>query len=190
MDDDFDALLSERSTTTATSRPLGQQGFLRLVDLEVKRAHRYDRSLSVALVAVDGLRNLGDTAGAGVAREVLDVITRATRDLSRDSDVIGILGPALIGFLMPETTARNAASMVERLRTAISAAPICTSAGNWPCGLSVGIAAKSARTRNAETFLMSASMEMRRAQSRGGNAVCVHPGDVVCITVPRSGSIH
>lgn len=171
-------------------RLLGPEGFLEMSADEVARALRYDRPLSVAMIAVDGLSLIRKADGKHVARQVMLDVTKEVISAMRRMDRVGRLSARDLGILMPETTLNNAAGVMERLRRTVELLEVPTEAGTRSVSLSIGVVAVSPRLRDPRTFLMRACLELRRANNEGRNRVCVAAPDRVRLSVPRSGQIH
>jgi len=164
--------------------------FLERADEEVERALRYDRVLSVALVAVDGFGALRTAAGPGGAEGLGDALARRLQAGLRRTDRIARLGPAQFGVLMPETRISLAAEVLERLSRDVAAEGWEIPGGRAPMALSVGLAAVSIRLREARRLLMAACLELRRARNKGGGRICAIPAERVQIMLPRSAEVH
>ena len=171
-------------------RLLSPKEFLQLTADEVDRAGRYDRPLAIAMIVIDGLTMFRQAEGKARTEEVADGIIAHLIELLRGPDRTARLGISEVGVLMPETTLRNAAAVAERMRSGIHSDNQEVVGAEHKLGLSIGVAAVSARMRDPKRFLMTACFELRRAQSKGGNIVSVASADLVRMSAPRSGQIH
>lgn len=179
---------SERHKTSA--RLLSPQGFLQLAADEVLRANRYHRPLSVALIQIDRLQESREEHGHNVAEAIFaDSTARVIHGL-RAPDRVSRLGPAELGVLMPETTLKQGQAAVERLVESVDETPVETSAGPMTIIMRAGMAGLSARNRDPKAFLMTAWLELRRAQSSGKPNISVAPPDLATVTISRSGQVH
>jgi diguanylate cyclase (GGDEF)-like protein/putative nucleotidyltransferase with HDIG domain len=91
---------------------------------EVARAQRHDRPLTVALVDVDGFRDLNDRAGLDVADEVLVEIGSLLRDVVREEDVLARLGADEYGLIFVESDRHQALMRADRARRAVAETPM------------------------------------------------------------------
>ncbi len=172
------------------ARALPPDRFIELALEEVDRAGRYDRPLSVAMIQIDSLAEIRKSDGAPVAEAVFNAVLATAVQAMRGPDRPGRLGHAELGVLLPETSLSHAGDVAGRLRQRVNDLSFETPAGPRSATLSIGVASLSPRMRDPKTFLMAAYFELRRAQSRGRNQVCVAAPDRVRMTVPRSGQIH
>ena len=137
------------------------RAFEERLGVEVDRAERYERPLTVCLFEADGL---GDPAAPGVERVVL-AIAGAMGSLRRADDAFRI-GPGRFAVLMPETDSRDAVHMASRV-----AARVAEDAGasgvrlDWGAAEAVG---SSTATLAAAQAALDASRQRRL--SRTGDA--------------------
>ena len=108
----------------------------------------------------------------------------------RRLDRVARLSPGDLGVLMPETTLANAGAVMERLRRSVEHQVIETASGDRQMTLSIGVVGLTPRMRDPKAFLMRACFELRRAQSKGRNTVCLAAPDTVKMTTPPSGQVH
>ncbi|MFN7956499.1 MAG: GGDEF domain-containing protein [bacterium] len=115
---------------------------LELAESEVARAVRYRRPLSLLVVDVDHFKRVNDTYGHVEGDRVLRAIGRALRTSVRASDLVGRLGGEEFAVVLPESDARAAGELAERLRLAVREvpAPGATDAndGGASCSVTVG----------------------------------------------------
>jgi GGDEF domain-containing protein len=81
-----------------TRRILAPENFFTLIDLEVKRARRYQNFFSLLILSLRPLSGARDGNGAGASYQKL---VRVAADELRESDILGSLGPDKLGALLP-----------------------------------------------------------------------------------------
>jgi diguanylate cyclase (GGDEF)-like protein len=88
---------------------------------EIRRARRYDSAVSVVFMDLDGFKLVNDAyghrAGSATLTEVAQVIVRSVRD----SDFVARFGGDEFVLMLPETSAKRALQMAERVRQRIAA---------------------------------------------------------------------
>jgi diguanylate cyclase (GGDEF)-like protein/putative nucleotidyltransferase with HDIG domain len=114
---------AEAATDALTGLP-NHRAFRERLTEEVARAQRHDRPLTVALVDVDGFRELNDRAGLDMADEVLAEIGSLLRRTVREEDVVGRLGADEYGVIFVESDRHQALMRADRARRAIAEAPL------------------------------------------------------------------
>lgn len=95
---------------------LNRRGFEAKTAMEIRRAVRHDRPLSVAVLDLDKFKDVNDEAGHAAGDYVLKAVTSHWMSLSRATDLVGRLGGDEFAMLMPETDADQARSLMIRLR--------------------------------------------------------------------------
>ncbi|MEN3279706.1 MAG: hypothetical protein V7607_846 [Solirubrobacteraceae bacterium] len=95
----------------------------RLAD-EVARARRHDRPLTVALVDIDGFRELNDRAGLEIADDVLAEVGRCLGRAIREEDVLARMGADEFGVIFVESDRHEALLVADRARRAVAEAPL------------------------------------------------------------------
>ncbi|MCJ7749613.1 MAG: GGDEF domain-containing protein, partial [Armatimonadetes bacterium] len=114
--------------------------------LELKRGARYGRPVSLLMIDVDNLKEVNDEFGHAAGDDVLCVLARMMKENIRSSETAGRLGGDEFAIVLPETDARQAAALADRLIERVSAA-----VGAWPSlpdsdaivatvGMSIGVA--------------------------------------------------
>lgn len=140
--------------------------------LEVERARRWGRPLTLALLELDDFRAVRDGLGGREADEMVRTAAVSLRSSLRSTDLAARIGEDLFALLLPETD-RNGARVVlernlERLRQDMSR-------GGWPVTVSVG-SVTSTDAVDGEALLRQADQvlfEVRKARTpfhrTGGN---------------------
>ncbi len=88
----------------------------RVLVTEVTRANRYGRALTVVVVEIDGLLELGDQWGIEIARHSLRELGQCLRRFTRTSDYCARIGLTRFGVVLTETNEIEAINFVERAR--------------------------------------------------------------------------
>ncbi|WP_435204026.1 diguanylate cyclase [Micromonospora sp. bgisy143] len=109
---------------------------------EVERASRFGRMLSVLALDLDRFKDVNDTYGHAAGDTVLAEFARRVRGEIREVDLAFRQGGEEFVLLLPETDARGAAIVAERLGAAVRETPIAVEAYPGPVvvTVSVGIA--------------------------------------------------
>ncbi len=95
---------------------LNRRGFEAKVGLEMRRAVRHRRPLSIVLLDLDNFKHVNDEAGHAAGDFVLRSVTAQWMSMSRDTDIVGRLGGDEFAMLLPETDADDASIVMRRLR--------------------------------------------------------------------------
>lgn len=95
---------------------LNRRGFEAKLLMEMRRAQRHDRPLSVAVLDLDKFKDVNDSSGHAAGDYVLKAVTAQWMSMSRSTDMVGRLGGDEFAMLMPETDAHDASALMMRLR--------------------------------------------------------------------------
>lgn len=87
---------------------------------EIARAVRTRAPVAVGILDIDHFKAVNDSYGHLAGDAVLSAVAAAVSALLRDYDLIGRVGDARFAFVLPDTTAPQAAEIAERLREKIS----------------------------------------------------------------------
>jgi diguanylate cyclase (GGDEF)-like protein len=99
---------------------LNRRGFAERAELEIERAHRSRRALTLVCLDLDDFKRVNDTAGHAAGDAQLQRFGSVTRATLRAIDVIGRIGGDEFALLFPDTSTGEALIMIERLRTALA----------------------------------------------------------------------
>jgi len=122
--------------TDALTGLVNSRRFLEAVDVEVARAARYRRPVSLAYMDLDGFKAINDSLGHHTGNAVLETVGLTLKAYVRTTDLPCRLGGDEFAVLYPETDAAQAREAVAKLRMALEAA---AARRNWPVGFSIGV---------------------------------------------------
>jgi diguanylate cyclase (GGDEF)-like protein len=104
---------------------------------------------------------------------VLRHLSRILGDTLRSIDLCGRLGGEEFAVLLPETDAKAALEIAERLRAAIAAASVVPEDGpSVRYTISVGVTTLGQQDSNIDTLLSLADQGLYQAKRSGRNRVC------------------
>ncbi len=138
---------------------------------ESKRAKRYGRPFSVAIVDVDNMAEVNEKLGHAGGDEVLRKLGRIMREEVRSADVVARYGGDQFAWLMPETGSDGAIAAAERLEGYVEAMFSATAAGvTISCGIAEWTDSNVNKGLNA---LRRANAALVEAKCSGRNCVRV-----------------
>ncbi|HKP86768.1 MAG TPA: GGDEF domain-containing protein [Blastocatellia bacterium] len=142
------------------------------LDNEIRRARRYGSPVSVVFMDLDGFKLVNDAyghrAGSVTLMEVAEVITMSVRD----SDFVARYGGDEFVLMLPETPARSALQMAERVRTHIATHRFNGGVGaDIYLTASFGVASFPEHATEAEKLIELADAAMYEAKQRKKNNV-------------------
>jgi diguanylate cyclase (GGDEF)-like protein len=86
---------------------------------ECVRAQRYNRPFSTAIIDIDNFKTINDTLGHAAGDEALKKVADCMNKNKRALDIMARYGGDEFAIIMPETTAKDAAKVMERIRTKV-----------------------------------------------------------------------
>jgi len=96
----------------------------RRLDEEIARARRYGHPLSCLFIDADHFKRVNDLYGHAAGDQALREISLRVKECLRASDVATRFGGEEFALLLPQTGAREAFSLAERIRKRVLAHPI------------------------------------------------------------------
>lgn len=153
--------------------------FFELAEREFRAALRHQRPLAFLMFDMDGFKQVNDTLGHAAGDQLLDMAAQAAVRQVRASDIAGRYGGDEFVLMLPQTTARQALPVAERIRTGIAA--LCLETNQAPLGvtLSIGIAEVShdPPDENADRVIQRADEALYRAKNGGRNRTVIFERD-------------
>jgi diguanylate cyclase (GGDEF)-like protein len=172
---------SQRLLQLATSDPLTGLFNRGYVDdrfaLELSRARRYGKLLTIAVIDTDRFKSLNDTHGHPAGDLVLRKISALLRDSIRQSDTVGRYGGEEFVVILPETDIEAAQQKLESLRELVASTPIAlgTRGEKVQVTISAGLASFPQDGEDAAELFALADERMFQAKKEGRNRVIAGP---------------
>ncbi len=165
--------LAQVATTDPLTGTLNRRSFQARGAIEIQKARRYQRPLSLLMIDADHLANIEATHGPGGGETVLKALTSSFFAGTRISDLVARVDSEQFAILLPETNRDGAELLAERLRRKISDLSVPIDDQMISCTVSIGVAA----AEKDEAFLWPtfkrADEAMYEAKMRGRNRVVV-----------------
>lgn len=152
------------------------RSFRRRLEAEVRRAHRYNHSVSLLLLDIDHFKRANDTYGHQGGDALLRQVGALLKRNVRAFDVPARYGGEEMAVILPETSASDAAVLAERVRRAVEETRFTLpDAPGTPVRLSVslGVATLPDHAFGDGALVERADEALYRAKRAGRNRVCV-----------------
>lgn len=146
--------------------------FLERLAIEVKRARRHKRPLSLVMLDVDYFKSVNDTWGHSAGDQVLKSIVATARQQLRDHDEIGRLGGEEFAILLPETPVNGAMIVAERLRIGVENLRIDFEGAQIATAISAGVS-EVLLTESSESAIARVDAALYAAKRGGRNRIVV-----------------
>jgi diguanylate cyclase (GGDEF)-like protein len=168
---ELEAELSRSATRDQlTESLLTLRAFRAQLELDVQRAHRYRRPLSVAIIDIDGFRNINLNHGYGTGDQVLVAVSSVISQMTRAHDLACRMGGDEFAVLLPETGSSDAHQAIERILIGLEdvvAGPV------RGVSVSIGVAGLHPK-QTPEQLLASANKALAQARAGGGGRAAIY----------------
>jgi diguanylate cyclase (GGDEF)-like protein/PAS domain S-box-containing protein/putative nucleotidyltransferase with HDIG domain len=175
--------LSRRAATDPMTGLANHRTFYERLRVEVQRARRYHRDLSVVLLDLDHFKAVNDEFGHQAGDRVLAEAAQRLLARARDGELVARIGGEEFAWLMPETDREGAFQAAERARRAIESEPF------EPVGtltISAGICA-GGPDLDGEDLVRYADRALYWAKGSGRNTCFLYTADAQAMISGRHG---
>ena len=158
----------------ATTEPLtglpNHRALVELIDREIERAHRYNRSFALLFIDLDHFKALNDSCGHEAGDAALKELGLVAKDCLRAVDALGRWGGEEFVALLPETDLSTAVKVAERLRAMVAAHRFGPGGGIYlTCSIGLSVFPNDAGARSE--LVSSADRAMYASKMLGRNQV-------------------
>ncbi len=165
--------LYRQATRDTLTGLFNRRALMHRLDMEVERAQRYNRNLTVLMLDLDRFKRINDTYGHLTGDAVLKVFSEVLEKTLRSSDLVGRYGGEEFLAILPESARGPAADVAERIRIACQVSTAC---GPEKCvtgfTTSVGLA-QHKHDETAEDLLNRVDSALYEAKAGGRNRIIV-----------------
>jgi diguanylate cyclase (GGDEF)-like protein/putative nucleotidyltransferase with HDIG domain len=162
---------------------LNRRAFEELLELELDRATRAGRPLSVVVGDIDGFRAINERQGHAAGDAILQSVAENALKWKRRIDHAARIGGEEFALLLPETDERGSFIVAERLRRAVHRSFVDSSTG---VNFSFGVATAPSHGEDAIDLLRAADSATAAAKDLGGDRTVIY-SDEVARTLARMG---
>lgn len=141
------------------------------VEIELERACRTHRPVSIAMIDIDHFKSVNDQHGHAVGDNVIRALANLLRQRLRKIDRLGRYGGEEFVAVLPDCHAADAKRILDEIRVAFNELQFSGSNGLFRCSFSAGISACQAPIWEASEQLESADAKLYLAKSQGRNCI-------------------
>lgn len=165
-----DALDQEKSLSRrdALTGAFNRRAFEELAAAEVARSSRYGNPMTLAVMDIDGFKQINDRFGHAVGDDLLREVATTLDATLRASDIVARLGGDEFAVVMPETDESSAHEGLTKTKLALS--DRMTRRG-WPVTFSFGSMSTGAASVPLGELLAAADRLMYQAKRSGGDKI-------------------
>ncbi len=161
-------IANERSRTDALTGLLNSRAFSDEAARIIALCDRHRRAVTVAYIDLDHFKQVNDRLGHDAGDQVLSQVATAMIAAGRETDVMARLGGDEFAVLLPETDAKGAAIVLERVR--VNVARILADAP-VPVTTSIGAVTSSVGQGSIAELLKLADKQLYVSKGTGKNRV-------------------
>jgi len=171
--------LKRISDTDAITGLYNHRYILKRLNAELRRASRYNHSLSVMMLDVDGFKDLNDVFGHPFGDAALKKIALATVAACRETDFVGRYGGDEFLLVLPETQTEAAVHVSERVRTYVKNLSLIPHEQEKEIRVSVtaslGLAVYPKSGQTGTELIIAADRNLYASKRAGGNRMDGRP---------------
>jgi two-component system cell cycle response regulator len=149
-----------------------RRALLDLLQREIERASRSNSSTALLMLDLDHFKEVNDTYGHAAGDAVLREVARRVTQVIRSYDFVGRYGGEEFLVVLPGCDRTQALQSAERIRVAVSAAPVNVNNVEISVTTSIGVTAVAAEACEKE-LLVVADAALYQAKRDGRNRACV-----------------
>jgi diguanylate cyclase (GGDEF)-like protein len=164
--------LAREANTDALTGCANRRNFVRQLERERDRSDRYNFDMCVLSLDIDHFKRVNDTHGHAAGDEVLKHFVAIIQSNLRQIDLLGRVGGEEFSILLPQTSVEGGATMAERIRAAVEAAPAVFGAIRIGITVSIGgVQWQPGRIQSVNRMLALADEALYTAKESGRNRV-------------------
>jgi diguanylate cyclase (GGDEF)-like protein/putative nucleotidyltransferase with HDIG domain len=177
------ARIDDSNRTDPLTGLLNRRAFEEELELELERAMRAERPLSVVVGDIDGFRAINERQGHAAGDETLKAVAQNALKWKRRIDQATRIAGEEFALLLPETDERGAFIVAERLRRAMHRSFVDSAVG---VSFSFGVATAPSHGTDALAVLHAADSATAAAKDLGGDRTVIY-SDEVARTLAQMG---
>lgn len=140
------------------------------LDLEIKRAKRFDRQMSCLMLDVDDFKDFNDRFGHLAGDDALTELGRIIKSVCRDIDIVARFGGEEFTVVLPETGVNGAETAASRILNAVRKHSFDTGKGSRSgLTVSIGVACFPIHAREGSNLLKQSDGALYAAKHAGKN---------------------
>lgn len=171
--------LEELATTDGLSGLYNYRYFVQCLDLEYKRAARYQHPLSLLMIDIDYFKNFNDTFGHLCGDFVIKSVAQLLKASVRSTDVVARYGGDEVAVVLIETDQEEALDVARKIKKEIDEYAFKWQGEPLDVKVSIGVATSPAMgIKDSYDLLNAADRALYQAKKSGRNAVLAfQPGE-------------
>ena len=165
-----------------------RRAFLDLADLDLIKARRSKKPLSVLYIDIDNFKQINDRFGHRIGDTLLCSVAKTIKANIRATDIVARLGGDEFGILLAETGSGAVALVARKLKEKLLG---LMQDYDWPVTFSIGVVTFENPPDSVDQLIDAADAQMYFAKSQGKNRIhykIVAENEDLCRTWPQVNS--
>lgn len=150
------------------------RAFNSILELEIKKSTRYQRTFSLLMIDADNLKDINDRFGHEAGDRLIKAMANTIQGCMRESDILARYGGDEFIALLPETDVQHATEAGERIRKAVENTAFDMDGQQIKSTVSIGIASYPQQASNTIELLRKADRALYASKHAGRNCVSVY----------------
>ena len=172
LTDSLSRTLREEANMDYLTRVANRRGLEKILDREIRSAHRHDSWLSLILLDIDNFKSFNDTQGHLAGDECLRKIAELIRSSSRTrQDFVGRWGGEEFLIILPDTDPEEAKKFAELVRREIAFMDCKNTDQDNTVTATLGLASARGHQTEIKTMIDTADRALYTGKSKGKNCV-------------------
>ncbi len=160
----------EMLSKTDSLTKLWNRGYLEeMLEMEFKRARRYQHNISILIIDLDLFKQVNDTYGHLAGDEVLRQISHRIKSCLRDTDFVGRYGGEEIVAILPETEQELAQQIADKILKIVADKPVLYEGQSIEITTSIGINYLREEHKDRQELFSEADEALYIAKKSGRN---------------------
>ena len=152
---------------------------LEQLEMELKRAQRYEGRFSLMIADIDNFKLFNDTYGHPLGDEIIKRVANILLHRARSSDFVARFGGDEFLLILPEAYRADAKKVADSMRTSLSTSPyIAPDGARIPLRMSFGASSFPEDGRDVAALIAVADANLYESKRWGGDTVTVRPEPV------------
>ncbi len=164
-------ILEDRAIRDELTGVLNRRGFLQIANIELSRAHRYNRPVGMILLDMDHLKHINDTYGHVAGDQALQKISNYCQLNLRENDVLSRWGGDEFVIMLPESNQEATLHVANRLQQSIAENPLRFADQEIMLSISAGVAFSDEKIRTLDELFRTADKALYQAKESGRNRI-------------------
>ena len=152
---------------------------LEQLEMELKRAQRYEGRFSLMIADIDNFKLFNDTYGHPLGDEIIKRVANILLHRARSSDFVARFGGDEFLLILPEAYRADAKKVADSMRVSLSTSPyIAPDGARIPLRMSFGASSFPEDGRDVGALIAVADANLYESKRWGGDTVTVRPEPV------------